>query len=241
MDRPRRAVITGGTTGIGLAIAQALGRDGYQVVLNYRTDERAAVDGLRHLSEEGIVAEAIRADVQDETAVHELVGSAISKGPIDVWVNNVGAFLFKPFADTSLAEWQSILDSNLTSAFLCSREILPHMRSQGHGALIQIASMHAEVARATPNTLPYAIAKSGVILLTKSLARTEAAYGIRVNAVCPGFVEGGEYTPPEIGSKIPLGRAALPEEIAAAVAFLASDRAAYVTGAALNVHGGAFL
>ena len=241
MTHPKRALITGGTRGIGLAIAEALGREGFRPILNYHSDEHAAKASLAHLEAQGVDAEVVRADVRDEAEVRALVESVLSKGPVDVWVNNVGSFLFKPFAETSLKEWKAVLDSNLTSAFLCGREILPHMREQGHGVLIQIASMHAEVARATPNTLPYAIAKSGVILLTKSLARTEAEYGIRVNVVCPGFVEGGEHTPPEIGSQIPMGRTALPEEVAAAVAFLASDRAAYITGAALNVHGGAFL
>ena len=241
MDRPRRALITGGTRGIGRAIAEALGREGYRVVLNYRSDEKSAGECLDQLTQMGIHAEAARADVRDERQVRKLVATAVSAGPIDVWVNNVGSFQFKPFADTSLAEWKAVLDSNLTSAFLCSREILPHMRDQGHGVLIQIASMHAEVARATPNTLPYAIAKSGVILLTKSLARTEAQYGIRVNAVCPGYVEGGDHTPSGIGGKIPLGRTAFPREVAEAVAFLASERAEYITGAALNVHGGALL
>jgi len=245
-------LITGSTRGIGLTIAQALHRSGHEVLLNYHLDaDRAemALGQLRRATPDARARGAVdvadvaslRGDVTNEAEVRQLIAEAESLGPIDLLVNNVGNFLAKPFTETSLEEWNAILRSNLTSVFLLCRELLPRMRLRGGGVIINIASMHAEVARATPNTIPYAIAKSGVVLLTKSLAKSEARHGIRVNAVCPGFVEGGEHTPPGAVSGVPLGRLARTNEIADAVAYLASEQASYVTGAVLNVHGGAFL
>ncbi|MFC2095300.1 SDR family NAD(P)-dependent oxidoreductase, partial [Candidatus Bipolaricaulota bacterium] len=162
-------------------------------------------------------------------------------GSVDVLVNNVGQFLYKPFLETSLEEWYGILDSNLTSAVLCCQQALIPMRASGSGHIINIAAMHADRIHARPNTLPYAIAKSGIIHLTQTLAKTEGQYGIRVNAVCPGFIAGGDHTRAEHKDKVPLGRLGQPEEVGKVVGFLVSDEATYVTGAVLNVHGGALL
>ena len=107
--------------------------------------------------------------------------------------------------------------------------------------IINVASMHAERQRAVPNTLPYTAAKAGVALLTKTLAKTEGPYGIRVNAISPGFVDTGVNLPPDGASAIPLRRMARPEEIAAVVSFLASDEASYITGSVFDIHGGALL
>ncbi len=236
-----RALITGSTRNIGLAIAERLARDGYTPILNHAHDAdqaSAALGSVRHLCPE---AELIRADVTRERDVNRMIEEASSNGPIDLLVNNAGAFLLKPFLETSLDEWNSILAGSLTSTFLCCRGILPSMRTRRRGLIINIASMHAERQRAVPNTLPYAIAKAGVALLTKTLAQTEGRFGIRVNAISPGFVDTGANLPPHPASKIPLGRIARPEDVAAAASFLASDEAAYITGSVLDVHGGAFL
>ena len=241
MTAPRRALITGSTRDIGLAIAERLAQDGYAPILNHAHDAEQAADALESLRALCPQAELIRADVTRESDVERMIEEATSNGPVDLLVNNVGAFLLKPFLETSLDEWNSILASNLASTFLCCRGILPMMRMRGQGQIINIASMNAAQQRAVPNTLPYAIAKAGVTLLTKTLAKTEGPYGIRVNAVSPGFVDTGANLPPNAASKVPLGRIARPEEIAFAVSFLASDEAAYFTGSVLDVHGGALL
>lgn len=241
MPAPRRALITGSTRNIGRAIAERLARDGYVPILNYAHDEDRAFGALEDVRSVCPEAELIRADVTEERDVVRLIGEATANGPIDLLVNNAGAFLLKPFLETSLDEWNRILAANLTSGFLCCREALPGMRARGRGGIVNVASMHAERSRAAPNTLPYAVAKAGVVLLTKTLAKTEGPYGIRVNAVSPGFVDTGANLPSNAASRVPLGRIARPEEIAAAVSFLASDEAAHITGSVLGVHGGALL
>jgi len=238
---PRRALITGSTRNIGLAVADRLARDGYAPILNYAHDARRAAAALEALRSICAEAEMIRADVTREDDVTRMIEEAEATGPIDLLVNNVGGFLFKPFLETSLAEWNDTLAGNVTSAFLCCRAVLPRMRARGSGAIVNVAALHAERPRAVPNTLPYAIAKAGVALLTRTLAKTEGPYGIRVNAVSPGYVDTGANLPPNVESRLPLGRIARPEEIAAAVSFLASEEAAYITGAILDVHGGALL
>jgi len=236
-----RALITGSSRGVGLAVAEELIHRGYAVVLNYAHDETTAMHAVEHLRQVDSDVAAVRADVTDERAVARLVAEVLSGGPIDLLVNNVGDFLFKPFVETTATEWDGILRSNLTSAALCCRAVLPSMRARTAGQIVNVASMNAGVLRAKPNTLPYAIANAGVVLLTKTLAVTEGRFGIRVNAVSPGFVATGDYPPQDARRQIPLGRAAFASEIAKTIAFLASDEASYVTGAVLDVHGGAFL
>ncbi len=238
MNGTRQAVVTGATRGIGLAIARRLAQDGFSLVLNYAHDDAqadATLDEVRSWSPQSVL---IRADVTTQAGAERLVAAAAARGRIDLLVHSVGDFLFKPLVETSLAEWQRILATNLTSAFLCSRAIVPHLR-EGGGQIVFVGMMHAEVLRAVPNTVPYTIAKTGLLILMKSLAKAEGQNGIRVNAVSPGFMEGGADE--KNAATIPLGRLGQPGEIAAAVSFLASVEAHYITGAVINVHGGALL
>lgn len=235
------AVITGSTRGIGLSIATELAILGFIPILNYRTDQQGAVLAHKRLLAFCKDAQVVRADVSTEIGVQDLFEAASTVGPIDVLVNNVGQFHDKPFLETSMSEWKAILDSNLTSAVLCCQHVLPSMRVRRKGHIINIASMHADQIRARPRTLPYAIGKAGLIHLTQTLAITEGIYGIRVNAVGPGFIEGGEHTHPEHIARVPLGALGQPEDVAKTVSFLVSGDAQYVTGTLLNVDGGALL
>lgn len=234
-------LITGSTKGIGFSIAIELARHGFVPILNYRSDKDSAEQALTRIRSICEHAIAIQADVTTEPGAQSLFEAVPRHGTVEVLVNNVGQFHYKPFLETSISEWREIIDSNLTSSILCCQQVLPSMRDRRHGHIINIASMHANRIRARPYTLPYAVAKSGIIHLTQTLAKTEGPYGIRVNAVCPGFIAGGEYTNPEHTNKVPLGRLGQPEEVAKAVNFLASMDAEYITGAVLNVGGGALL
>lgn len=240
MTSSKQALITGATQGIGQAIAARLARDGFSVVLNYRTNETKAAETLktiRKLSPDSIL---VKGDVTTEDGVNQVISEAATRGPINLLVNNVGDFLFKPALDTTIEEWNHILESNLTSAFLCCKAIIPHMREHKGGQIINIGMMNSEVLRAVPNTVPYTIAKTGLLILTKSLAKTEARWKIRINAVNPGLIT-SEHPPRGSRNTIPLGRMGKPEEIASVVSFLASAEADYITGAIVNVHGGAYL
>lgn len=235
------AVITGSTKGIGFSIAIELASLGFVPILSYCHDHVGAKIAHTRLLEICKDTQLVQADVTTEAGVQSLFQTASKLGRVEVLVNNVGRFHYKPFIESSLDEWKTILDSNLISAVLCCQQALPAMRNYRKGHIINIASMHADQIRSRPHTLPYAIAKSGLIHLTKTLAKTEAPYGIRVNAVGPGFIDGGEHTHPEHVAQVPLGRLGRPEDVAKAVSFLVSENAQYVTGLLLNVDGGALL
>ena len=235
------AVITGSTRGIGFSIAIELARSGFTPILNFRTDRQSAERAHTRLLETCADAQIVQADVTTESGVQSLFDAASKLGPVEVLVNNVGQFHYKPFLETSISEWQAILDSNLLSAVLCCQQVLPAMRGRRKGHIINIVSMHADQIRSRPHTLPYAIAKSGLIHLTQALAKTEGAYGIRVNAVAPGFIDGGEHTHAEHVARIPLGRLGQPEDVAKTISFLISEDAQYITGVLLNIDGGALL
>ena len=242
MDTPGTALITGGTANLGLAIAQRLSADGWDLILNYAHDGTRAARARQHLEDANATVRVVRADVTDAGEVTRLFREAAGAGPIDLLISNVGGFLSKPFLETSPEEWDTLLAMNLLSAVYCCREALPAMRARRKGSIVFVSSMHADRFRATPNTLPYTVAKSGLVAMTRTLARTEGPYGIRVNAVCPGFIdtEGGQ-NPSGVEERIPLRRLGRPSEVAAVVGFLASNEAAYVTGEVINTHGGALL
>ncbi|HYV85981.1 MAG TPA: SDR family NAD(P)-dependent oxidoreductase [Patescibacteria group bacterium] len=249
MTSPRTALVTGSTRGIGRAIALRLARDGVVVVLNHARAGSAAEEAIAAVRAAGGRAHAVRADVTDAAECARLVREATAAaGPIELLVNNVGPFLERPLGETSDAEWRLMIDGNLGSAFWCARAVLPGMRAAGGGVIVNVGALNAEVSPGMTHDAPaYSLAKSALMMMTRSLARTEGPHGIRVNAVGPGFIETEAYAgwdPDEQArwrSLIPLGRFGRPDEVAEAVAFLASSRAAYISGAILPVHGGLWL
>lgn len=245
----RTALVTGSTRGIGRAIALRLLRDGLAVTLNYDADEAAAgraLDEARAIDPKTI---AVRADAATPAGCERLLAAAIERcGHLDVLVNNVGPWLERPLADTADQEWRSMIDGNLGSAFWCARGALPSMRRRRSGCIINVGALNVESSAGMTYEAPaYFAAKSGLMHLTRALAAAEGPHGIRVNAVNPGFIETENYARLEkterdrwIG-RIPLRRFGRPEDVAEAVSFLASDRAAYVSGAVLHVHGGLWI
>lgn len=248
MSAHRTALVTGSTRGIGRAIARTLAARGHAVVINHASEGGAAV-ALQEIRGAGGAAHAVRADVTDPAACARLVREAEALvGPLDVLVNNVGPFLERPLAETTDAEWRRMIDGNLGSAFWCARAALPSMRARRAGVIVNVGALNAEVSPGMTHDAPaYSIAKSALMTMTRTLARAEGPHGIRVNAVGPGFIETEAYadwSPAEQAkwrAQIPAGRFGRPEEVAEAVAFLVSEKAAYVSGAILTVHGGLWL
>ena len=248
MTQRRTALVTGSTRGIGRAIAVRLARDGCHVVVNHAS-EPSAGPVLEQIRALGVEAHAVRADLTQAEACRRLVAEATERlGAIDILVNNLGPFLERPIAETTDAEWRGMIDGNLSSAFFCSRAVLPSMRARRSGCIINIGALNAEVSPGMTHDAPaYSVAKAALMTLTRTMARTEGPHGIRVNAVGPGFIETEAYADwndkeqARWRAQIPLGRFGRPEEVAEAVAFLVSDKASYVSGAILPVHGGLWL
>jgi len=239
------AMVTGGGRGIGKAIAVRLAQEGAKVVVVDKNEETLTntVEGIK---ESGGQAVAIVADVTRGEEVRRMVKTAIEQfGKIDILVNNVGLFTFEPFLDTTEEVWDNLLAINLKSTLLCSQAVLEDMIRKRYGKIVNISSDAAKMGVTAQAS--YTAAKAGVMGLTRTLAREMARHNINVNCVCPGLVDTeltAELTglAPEIREKmikaIPFRRMAQPEEVAAAVCFLASDDAGYITGQALSVNGG---
>jgi len=238
-------LVTGAAKGIGLRIARAFGREGARVAA-LDIDAPGADALARELVAEGREALALKADVTAAPEVRQAVDAVLGRwGRIDVLVNNAGGFsVIRRTEDIPDDEWEAIFRFNVTSAFLCAKAVLPQMKRQRSGAIVNLSSV-AGRAGAVTVTSHYAAAKAALLGFTRHLAREVARDGIRVNAVAPGTVATERFralrSPEEtrrMAESVPLGRVARPEEIAEVVLFLASDAAGYVTGATLDVNGG---
>jgi 3-oxoacyl-[acyl-carrier protein] reductase len=241
----RVAIVTGAAKGIGLRVARAFGHEGARVAaLDVNAD---GVEGLaRELAADGREALALKIDVTVAGEVRRAVDTVIGRwGRVDVLVNNAGGFsVIRRTEDIPDEEWDAIFRFNVTSAFLCTKAVLPHMRRQRSGCIVNLSSI-AGRSSAVTTTSHYASAKAAILGFTRHVALEAAADGIRVNAVAPGTVatervralRTAEQTR-RIAETVPLGRIGEPEEIADVVLFLASDAARYVTGASLDVNGG---
>ncbi len=249
----QKAIVTGANSGIGKAIAIALGHAGAEVVVNYRDGEDAAVAVVKEIAQGGSRALAIRADVSREAEVKDLFRSAIEQlGPVDILINNAGLQRDAPFEDLTLDQWNAVIGVNLTGQFLCAREAVREFKRRGvvpevsraAGKIICISSVHEVIPWA--GHVNYAASKGGVMLMMKSLAQEVARHRIRVNSIAPGAVRTPinreAWSTPEaldaLLRLIPYKRIGEPEDIARAAVWLASDEADYVNGISLFVDGG---
>jgi 2-deoxy-D-gluconate 3-dehydrogenase len=241
----RVAIVTGGNGGIGLGMARGLAKAGACVVVAARNTEKSkvAVSELRSIGSDAL---ALPVDVLDERSVEALVGRTMSeRGRLDILVNNAGTNIRKSPQDLALDEWRHIIDTNLTSAFLCSRAAYPQMKRQGRGKIINIGSMMSIFGLSF--TSAYGASKGGMVQLTKSLAVAWAGDNIQVNAVLPGWIDteltrkGRENIPglnERVLARSPAGRWGHIDELAGVAVFLASDASNFITGAAIPVDGG---
>ena len=240
------ALVTGASRGIGAATAARLARDGFDVAAIYATRREGGLKTVHAIEAAGRKGVALRADVANPAdACHMVAETVAAFGRLDVLVNNAGVYERAFLDDTKTEDWDRRIATNLSSCFYAAKAAVPEMRKVGGGRIIRVPSQLAY--RGTTHGADYVAAKAGVVGLTKALALELAKDHILVNAVAPGSIEtdilAGD-TPEERARRlrtIPLGRVGLPEEIAAAVAFLASPDAAYITGQVLHVNGGSLL
>jgi glucose 1-dehydrogenase len=248
----KTALITGASSGIGQAIAIRLAQEGCNIAINYRRKleegEHTEAMALQKAHEAGSSVESllIQGDVSQEDDIIRMVNAVIAKfGRLDILVNNAGIQAEYPSHETPTEQFDRVIAVNLRGAYLCARETIKHLLAQQHsGVIINISSVHEVIPR--PMYVSYSVSKGGMGNLTKTLALEYAKRGIRVNAIAPGAtvtpINESWTTDSEqqaiVESHIPMGRAGTSDEMAAAVAFLASDEAAYITGQTLFIDGG---
>ncbi|MGB3307078.1 MAG: 3-oxoacyl-[acyl-carrier-protein] reductase [Thermomicrobiales bacterium] len=244
--KPRVAIVTGGTRGIGLAIAKRLASDGFDLLVTYRGDEEAARAAADELQSPGRRIELQAADISDADGAGLTIETAMQKlGRIDALINNAGITRDGLIMRMSEDDWDDVLDTNLKGAFLTSKAAIRPMLRQRSGRIVNLTSVVGLVGNA--GQANYASAKAGLVGLTKSLAKEVGSRGITVNAVAPGFIDTRltDVLPEDLKSNLlkqtPLGRFGSPEDVAGAVSFLVSPDAAFITGHVLTVDGGLFM
>ena len=241
-ERPENAtaLVTGASKGIGAAVAIALAEDGWSVGVNYRSDKEGAEKTVKAIEDAGGKAIAIEGDVADANGVPDELFSKLEEelGPVLALVNNAGITADGLAIQLEDEQWDKVIDTNLTAAFRMTRRAIRPMIKARFGRIINIASVVGPRANAGQSN--YAAAKAGLIGMTKTVAAEVARRGVTVNAVAPGFIATSmtEDIPDAVMEAVPAKRPGTPEEVAAAVRFLASDEAGYVTGSTLYVDGG---
>jgi 3-oxoacyl-[acyl-carrier protein] reductase len=240
------AWVTGSSTGIGRASAVALAEGGCRVAVHYNRSEDEAREVVERISSSGGEAMLVGGDVADAGEVGRIAGEIENRyGRLDVLVNNAGSLMERRgFSEMTEDLWDCVMSVNLKSVFLCSKAVLPAMKRQGKGKIINVTSVAARTGGG-PGSAAYATAKGGVSTLTRAMAKELVSEGILVNGVAPGIITTpfhDRFTPPELRegmtATIPIGREGTPEEVAGAVVFLASPAADYLVGEIIEVNGG---
>jgi len=236
------ALVTGSAGGIGKHILLRLSDEGCKVVINYRDNEESARRLLSELEQGGKKALVFKADVTEPEQVKSMFKFVSDHwNGVDILVNNVGDFIMMGNLDYSTVEWKYMIESNLNSAYYCCKEAAPYMIKQKYGRIVNIGMASADRIHSVSSTLPYTIAKTGIIILTRSIAKDLAVHNITANAVSPGIID-NENLSDEMKTKaekfVPSKKIGTPEDIARAVLFLVSPESDYINGANIIVSGG---
>jgi NAD(P)-dependent dehydrogenase (short-subunit alcohol dehydrogenase family) len=241
------ALVTGAQQGIGKAIALAYGREGASVVVNYLDDQAAGEAVAKNIREVGPHAAAVPGSVARVVDVRTIVEAGNAFGGIDILVNNAGIFPRVDFLEMTEAQWDEVLNVNLKGTFFCTQMVVRQLVQRGKpGAVVNLASSAA--FRSSPRGAHYVSSKAGIVGFTRATALELARYRIRVNAIAPGTTDTAQprYGMSEeelqaVGRQVPLGRMAVPDDIANMAVFLASEEAGHITGQTMHVNGGAYL
>lgn len=241
--RNRVALVTGASRGIGKEIALGLGRAGARVAVAFRTNKLGAQKVLADLKAVKSDGMAFSTDVTDPVRVKDLIDAVVKQfGRLDILVNNVGDFEWKQVADSTVDAWRSIVESNLYSVFYTTKFVLPVMRRQHWGRIVNLGAVGAERAFGQAKISAYSAAKAGLVAFTRSVALEEARNGITANVVNPPVIDEKELSLEEAqrltDARFPVGRPATGRDVSEAVRFFASEESAFITGQVLNVSGG---
>lgn len=227
--------VAGAAKGLGAEIAKSFAHDGDRVIIHYRSSSSAAEQVLQIVQKTSPDSFLMSGDLTREDDVRRLFDEVHSKvGIVDVLINTVGDFIYKPFYEASFKDFKAVIESNLYSTFLCSQAVLPRMREKKSGFIINFGSTGCDRILLRPNTTPYYIAKTGIYMMTKLMANEEARYGIRINMISPGALPTSVVKP----QQFPAGRSTDFSDIMNALRFLLSPEASYIIGANLEVSGG---
>ncbi len=243
------ALVTGGSSGIGRATAEALASNGARVAINFHRNEVGAEAARAQIVDGGGSAIAVQADVTKASDVESLVKQTVTElGPIDILVNNAGSLVERlRILELTEERWDEVIDLNLKTAFLCCQAVAAAMMERKTGAIINVSSIAGRNGGAL-GSIHYSAAKGGLITFTKGLAKELAPFGVRVNAVSPGVIDTPfheQFSSPEMmktyAGMIPLGRVGTPAEVGKVICFLASDAASYLAGETIEINGGMFM
>jgi len=235
----KRALVTGGSGGLGAAIARRLGADGHHVIVHAHTRDAEARALVASIVQSGGSAEAVAFDVTDGDAVKRALSSVLAAGPVQILVNNAGVHDDAPLAGMRFEQWSRVIDVTLHGFFHVTQALLLEMMATRWGRIVNVASVSAQAGN--PGQTNYAAAKAGLIGATRSLALEVAKRGVTVNAIAPGLIDtgmlGDRFPPDRVRELVPAGRMGQPDEVAALVSYLTSDAAQYVSGQVLAING----